>query len=184
MMQWLKLLSSLVLVPGAAQATALAVTLHGLVLSNTTARRVTVQIPNLSTASSIKLAAHKSCKITQELMFLPMAAEKQHFVIMVMTNGQSNAIVIDRQGLLTLAADSALKMPYHGAVKHYGLYGFCGNNLAQAKFLKVMPHTNATSAPNFILANCQHASNFMYLINDRPLPVIAKKLDLTHIKNC
>ena len=175
------------ILPLIANATGLAVSMDDLYLKNNTSKTTTIQIRNLDeSASKFTLPANSMCKIDKSIMFLPFEEESNNFVVMVTSPEMVNPIVIDQFGLLALASDSAIKAQYHGNVKQYSLFGFCGNKLGQYKFLNVAPHDNESAAPNFTLANCSERSNFVYFINDKYIRVKnrPKYFDFSKAPNC
>ncbi len=172
----MKLLHYILLCPIIAKATGMAVGLDSLYLQNQSATMAQVRIVNLEeSVSFFKVAARSVCKVPGPIMFLPYTEENDNFVIKVMVNHNNNPVVIDKFGLLTLAQDALIKVPYSGMVKYYGLYGYCGNKLGQSKFLKVLPSAASSAAPNFLLANCAQRSNFVYTINDKYIKVAHKQ---------
>mgnify|MGYP000281737036 CR=1 FL=1 len=160
------------MLPLITNATGLAVSMDDLYLRNNTSKTTTIQIKNLDeSANKFTLPPNSMCRINQSIMFQPFEEESNNFVVMVTSPEMTNPIVIDQFGLLALASDSAIKAQYHGNVKQYSLFGFCGNKLGQYKFLNVAPHDNESAAPNFTLANCSERSNFVYFINDKYIRV-------------
>lgn len=173
--------------PLVAGATGMAVSVDNFYLQNNNNRATTVQIKNLDeSANKIILPAHGICKVNQSIMFQPFEEESNNFVIMVSNDERVNPVVIDQFGLLALASDSAIKAPYSGKVNQYSLLGYCNNKREQYKFLNVTPHENESAAPNFVLANCQGTSNFVYFINDGYIKVKnrPKKVDFSRVNNC
>ncbi len=156
-------------------ATGMAVGLDNFYLNNNSLSSYQVQIGNLEESHSyFQVVPHSICRVPGPIGFLPVAAENNNFVIKVVVDHNNDPIVIDQFGLLTLAADAITKFPYSGKVKYYGLYGFCGDQLAQSKFLKVFSAPNAHAAPSFLLVNCAKSSNFVYLINDKYIKIARK----------
>ena len=176
-----------IVMPGLASAGAMAVSLDDLYLYNNTSVSTTLQIENIAAkANQFVVPAHGICKINQPLLFQPFVAESNNFVIMLASAAWQNPIVIDQLGLLSLASDSVLQLPFKGKVKAYSLLGFCGNKLGQYKFLNVAAHDNAEHAPNFKLVNCNQTSNFVYFINDQYIQVKnrIKNLNFAKVSPC
>lgn len=175
------------LFPALTSATGMAVSLNNVYMYNNTPHSAQIQIKNLADRANLfQIPPRSVCKINTPLLFLPDASESNNFVIMVQIDQNQNSIVIDKFGLLTLAADSAIQARYAGQVKQYSLNGFCGNKLAQTKFLNVQGHDNLQSPPNFVLANCANISNFVYFINTQYVKVQhkIKSINFNQIANC
>ena len=178
----------LCVVPICANATGMAVTINNLYLQNSTNQETVVQIKNFAeSANKVNMPARSMCKIESNIMFLPFEEESNNFVVMISTDKSVNPIVIDKFGLLALAADSAIKAPASGRVSQYRLFGFCANKYAQYQYLNVAPHDNGESAaPDFRLANCNQTSNYVYLINDQYVKVKNKPkyIDFSRVASC
>lgn len=183
----LMILVILISLSGMTGATGLAIGLNDLYLQNNTAKPVKLKISNLpESTNTIEVKPHAICNINQNIMFLPYPEESNNFVIMINNESIKNPIIIDQFGLLALASDSVIKADYFGPVKMHSLLGFCGNNLGQYKFLNVTPHDNESSAPNFILKNCNKDSHFVYFINDSYIKVKKrpKYIDFSRVSSC